>query len=123
MFIEGNAYTRAQIHANIGGSVQSFLPTVNGEVVCACLTLKLNPKAPHIILAGDGPKIMAAAERLGQQSRKIPVFIKLGTNSWRYDGDWFSERLTTDQREIAPLGISANRTDIRVVVFMKKHIV
>jgi hypothetical protein len=119
MFINGQSYTRAQIHEKLGGSVQSFLPTVNGEVVCACLTLKLNPQAPAVILAGDGPKMMAAAEQLGQQTSKIPVFIKLDTNSWKYVGDWWPVRVTTDQREIAPFLISANRTDIRVVVFMK----
>lgn len=34
----GDSYTRAQIHNLFGGSVQSYLPMVNGVVVCACLT-------------------------------------------------------------------------------------
>ncbi len=40
MFAIGQAYTREDIHEQVGGSVQSFLPTVDNRVVCACLSKK-----------------------------------------------------------------------------------
>ena len=120
MFIKGRTYTRAQVHQRIGGSIQSFLPTVNGEVVCACLSLKLNPQAPAVILAGDGPRIMATAEQLGRQTSKIPVFIKQQSNAWEYVGDWRPIRVTTDRSELSIYEESADRSDVRVAVFMEE---
>lgn len=61
MFVISEAYTRDDIHKELGGSVQSFLPTVNGEVVCACLSRKMNPNAPHEILVGNKPLVMKSA--------------------------------------------------------------
>jgi len=46
MFIVGKAYTREDIHDEVGGQVQSSLPTVDGQVVCACLSKNMNPNAP-----------------------------------------------------------------------------
>jgi len=120
MFIIGQTYTRADIHRKIGGSIQSFLPTVNGEVVCACLSLKLNPQAPAVILAGDGPRIVSTAEQLGRQTSKIPVFIKQQSNAWEYVGDWRPIRSTSDRAEIAAYEESADRSDVRIAVFMEE---
>lgn len=35
MFRIGTEYTRDEIHAQVGGSKQSYLPTVGGEVAAA----------------------------------------------------------------------------------------
>jgi len=43
MFEIGESYTRKQIHDQLGCSIQIFLPTVDGEVVCACLSRNKNP--------------------------------------------------------------------------------
>jgi hypothetical protein len=86
MFIIGRDYTRNQIHAHLGGSKQSYLPTKNGEVVAACLTKELNPRAPQVVLCGLGERIAPAGEALAQQSVPIPVFIKRAPNRWEYQG-------------------------------------
>lgn len=86
MFKAGEAYTRSQIHAQVGGSIQSYLPTVQGRVVCACLKKKMNPGAPHIILVGNKPRVIQAALQLAEQSAPIPVFLKESPNSWGYVG-------------------------------------
>lgn len=88
MFELGKEYTREDIHAAVGGSKQSYLPTKDGAVVAACLIKELNPKAPEVILCGRGPQIERAGEMLAQQHQPIPVFMKLGVNRWQYCGQF-----------------------------------
>lgn len=35
-FTRNRSYTRAEIHAAVGGSLQAYLPTVDGVVVAGC---------------------------------------------------------------------------------------
>ena len=86
MFTFGFAYTRDEIHAKVGGSKQSYLPTKNGSVVAACLTRELNPQAPRVILCGRGARIEPAGELLSKQPYAIPVFLKRNVNRWEYQG-------------------------------------
>lgn len=86
MFNIGSEYTRDQIHGHLGGSKQSYLPTLSGQVVAACLRLELNPRAPNVVLCGKGPIIVSAGTALAKQHDPIPVFIKRGTNRWEYQG-------------------------------------
>lgn len=86
MFESGREYTRNEIHAHVGGSKQSYLPTKNGAVVAGCLTHDLNPRAPHVILCGRGARIEPAGKLLATQPDAIPVFLKRGTNRWKYQG-------------------------------------
>jgi hypothetical protein len=86
MFQIGSEYTRRQIHDALGGSLQSYLPTVRRQVVAACLKLELNPRAPNEVLCGTGEDIAAAGASLAQQREPIPVFLKRGTNRWEFRG-------------------------------------
>lgn len=86
MFDIGSEYTRDEIHNYLGGSKQSYLPTLSGQVVAACVRLKLNPHAPNVILCGKGPIIASAGASLAAQHDPVPVFIKRGTNRWEYQG-------------------------------------
>ena len=86
MFSIGRDYTRDEIHAKVGGSKQSYLPTKNGAVVAACLTRVLNPQAPRVILCGRGAIIEPTGELLAQQLSAIPVFLKRDVNRWEYQG-------------------------------------
>jgi len=86
MFSIDRDYTRDEIHAKVGGSKQSYLPTKNGAVVTACVTHGLNPRAPRVILCGRGPRIEPAGELLAQQPYAIPVFLKRDVNRWEYQG-------------------------------------
>jgi hypothetical protein len=86
MFDIGSEYTRDEIHAQVGGSKQSYLPTKNGAVVAACLTHDLNPRAPQVILCGRGARIEPAGDLLASQPFAIPVFLKRGVNRWEYQG-------------------------------------
>jgi hypothetical protein len=86
MFSVGRDYTRDEIHAKVGGSKQSYLPTKGGAVVAACLTHDLNPRAPQVILCGRGARIAPAGDTLAQQPYAIPVFLKRDVNRWEYRG-------------------------------------
>lgn len=86
MFSVGREYTRDEIHMELGGSKQSYLPTKNGAVVAACLTRELNPQAPRVIICGQGARIAPAGEALASQPYAIPVFLKRSVNRWEYQG-------------------------------------
>ena len=86
MFEIGAEYTRDDIHAQCGGSKQAYLPTVTGKVVAVCVKPELNPRAPQVILCGQGPRIAAAGALLAKQAGVVPVFIKRGVKRWEYRG-------------------------------------
>lgn len=86
MFRPGCEYTREEIHAQVGGSKQSYLPMKAGAVVAACLTNRLNPQAPSVVICGRGPVISRAGELLATQAYAIPVFLKRAVNRWEYQG-------------------------------------
>ncbi len=96
IFIERNFYTRQHIHEKLGGGIQSYLPTLNGNVVCACLSRTLNPRAPDVILVGSGTNVFKTAEILSRQTGPVPVFIKEAVNSWRYEGLYAVDAFKTD---------------------------
>lgn len=99
MFSIGRDYTRNEIHAKVGGSKQSYLPTKNGAVVAACLTLMLNPQAPRVILCGRGTRIEPAGELLAEQPNAIPVFLKRDVNRWEYQGPFKAAASYTSGQE------------------------
>lgn len=88
MFTIGMFYTRRQIYAILGGSMQSYLPMVAGQVIAACLKLNMNPQAPYVIVCGNEPAVAAAGEALANQQGNLPVFIKRGVNQWEYQGEF-----------------------------------
>jgi hypothetical protein len=120
MFRVGSYYTRNLIHDALGGSTQSYLPTKDRHVLCACLTKKLNPKAPEVILVGDGPDITRVGEWLSEQSSAIPVFLKQRSNAWEYVGDYVVQSATTDAATITREAAIVGRNDVTRVVYMKR---
>jgi hypothetical protein len=82
----GDSLTRDEIHDRFGGSKQSYLPTLEGTVVCGCFDPELNNRAPREIDVGKGPVVEGTAEMLGAAKTGIPVFLKQGTNRWAYTG-------------------------------------
>jgi len=120
LFSSRPSYTRREIHDKIGGSIQSFLPTVGGHVVCACLTKKKNPDAPVVILVGNRPVVESTGRTLAEQAGKIPVFMKAAPDDWRYVGDYGVERWSDAPHEVETWARRAGRDDVRLVIFMKQ---
>lgn len=112
-------YTRKQIHEKYGGSVQSYLPTVNGKVVCACLTGKLNPDAPNVILIGNGPIVKLTAEKLCEQNEPIPVFLKKKTNKWECKGEYKVVSHSKSDKELKKHREKSGRSTVSQVIYLE----
>lgn len=119
MFKQGQNYTRRQIHASLGGSIQSYLPTASGRVVCACLRRDINPEAPFVILVGNGAKIKQAGALLAAQPGTIPVFIKQSTGAWTYSGLFRVRRSSQLPADTKHRAVAAFRADVTRVIFLE----
>jgi hypothetical protein len=102
MFEIDKSYSREQIATICGGSKESFLPTMNGKVVAACLAPELNPQAPEVIICNDGAAARAAGKTLARQAEPIPVFLKLETDVFRYVGQYAVADSLTAPVDCAP---------------------
>lgn len=88
MFTIGCEYTRGEIHAYLGGSTVSCLPTSNGVIVAACLSKKFSPQAPEVVLCGRGARTGPVSALFSRQRSAIPVFIKNASSCWQYRGQF-----------------------------------
>lgn len=117
-------YTREEIHREVGGSVQSYLPTLNGRVVAACLNRSdtTNPDAPDIVLPGLGPTIRRVAEQFAAQGSAVPTFIKRSVNNWEYVGQYRVLHQCFERGEIEKQSRNAKRVgDVSSVLFLVRH--
>jgi len=101
-FTLGLDYTRAAIHAQCGGSTKSDLPHKGGIIVAACLDSALHPRAPLVILCGNGPGVRKVGDRLAQQARPLPIFIKKDPQRWVYQGPFEVAGSLTEPADCAP---------------------
>lgn len=120
MFELRHLYSRRDIHERVGGSVQSFLPHIEGRVVAACVHTDTNPDAPDIILPGKGPGIQHAAELLVEQATPVPTFLYRNPAKWEYVGDYRLERCSRDPEEIARQVRRSDRPDVTMVLYMER---
>lgn len=86
----GGVYSHDFICTSFGGDAKSgtYLPQSQQTILCGCFTIEMNPEAPEWILIGNKNKVIKKAERLESQGGSIPVFLKLGTNQWEYQGQY-----------------------------------
>ena len=119
MFDIGTDYTRRQIHEALGGSVQSYLPTAHGRVVCACLRTDINPQAPSVVLVGRGERIEHAGDILASQREPIPVFLKRISNAWTYRGLFHVRHSSQLPADIQPLAAAASRSTVTRVIHLQ----
>jgi hypothetical protein len=115
-FVEGQEYTRRQIHDMVGGGgLQDFLPHKDGRVLCGAFIPKLNPELPEIILVGEGREKWAEVfHRQGRQP--IPIFEKVGSGRWKYHGDYWVKQPIDSPNEIAKYAKDSGRTDVTLVL-------
>jgi hypothetical protein len=86
VFEKGRVYTREQIHDAFGGSLREALPTRGGMVVCACLTRRMNPRAPEEIVIGCKERAVKRARALAASGAAVPVFVGARRGGWEYAG-------------------------------------
>ncbi len=119
MFELGRTYTRNEIHEQVGGGIQAYLPTKGGSVVCACLTPDDNPDAPGVVLVGDGPVIVATAEQFVTAGNAVPTFLKRSVNAWEYVGMYRATGISHDADEIARRAEAASRDDVVMILYLE----
>jgi hypothetical protein len=117
---KGKSYTRREISDILGGDPQSYLPHVDGRVVCACLKQSMNPGIPDTILVGNRPNVIRYARAFSEQIEFIPVFIKKKPNDWLYAGDYRVKSITEDHDEISALAREACREGISMVLRLER---
>lgn len=120
MFKVGQDYTRDEIHQRVGGSKETYLPMLNGDVVAACLTKDYNPLAPHVILCGDGRDIARFGARLAMQTAPVPVFMKRAVNRWEFLGYFKSRASFTSEPLFERLIEGSGRTDVTRAVILEE---
>lgn len=119
-FKRNQSYSRTEIHAALGGSVQSYLPTVQGVVVAGCFRRDTNPDAPTVVLPGNGPIIKSSAESFAASRKAVPVFIKQSVGDWRFVGEYRVSRISRDRAEIKMYAKRAGRTDVSCVLHLSE---
>lgn len=119
-FLRGQRYSAADIHETVGGQPQYYISTVNGVVVAAKLRRRLNPDAPHILLVGDGPKIMKNAELAARQAEPFPVFVADDDEpGFDFVGRFRGAGRTTDPPTLRHFGRRSGRPAITAVCFLE----
>ena len=120
--IKQRRYTWSEIVDETGadGSTPYYLLHREGKVVAGCFTLELNPEAPLVILAGDGPQIREWADLFCAQMGSIPVCVKSGLREWLCCGNFKLVRSSTDPVEIASHSAPAKRSDVYKLLFLQE---
>ena len=85
-FEKGSFYTRGQIREVFGGSVRAALPTREGKVVCACLTVERNPRAPEEMVIGGTDRAVRQARAFAASGEAVPVFVRARRGGWEFTG-------------------------------------
>lgn len=118
----GKMYTHDFICKTFGGDARSgtYLPQSQQTILCGRFTHEKNPEeAPDIVLVGRGPRIMMKAERLAAQGGAIPIFMKQGTNQWRYKGKYELIKFSKDPTDFESKAIAAGRNDVAAALFFR----
>ena len=123
-FTRDRCYTRDEIHNKLGGSKQSYLPTVAGIVVAGCFqrSPSSNPDAPDIILPGFGPIVTKTADQFAKQGNAVPTFLKKRPGCWIYQGKYRVKEQSHDEEIINHHADKANREgDVSSVLFLERE--
>src|SRR5437016_3660579 len=114
--VVGKEYPFNAIAEVFGGQSFGYLPQVGSRIVCGRFTMEMNPNAPYEVLVGDPPGVLRKAELLVQQGGDLPVFIKAGTNRWRYHGPMEVVGLDTNRRLVRAKAKEAQREHVVAVL-------
>jgi hypothetical protein len=108
--------------SDLPGSGHGYVRFKNGRAVCAILKPELNPDAPKFILVGEGLLRERWARILCEQNRKAPfeVYLKAGTNRWKYEGIFVVEDWSEAIKVIQEHEAKANRNDVFRVIKLRK---
>jgi len=116
---KGQRYSRREISAALGGSMQAYLPTKDGRIVAICLDPSSNPDAQREILVGEGPVVESTADMLVEQGSPLPLFLKRGDKEWEYIDSYKATGCSTDTVLLREKSLRAERPVTRVVSLVR----
>lgn len=123
-FVYGRSYTRRDIHNEVGGNLQQYMPSVAGRVVAVCINPapQLQPFPPRQIFVGAGSITRARAKRLSLQDEPVPVFIKQAPKEWIFEGYWRPARYVDEPRAVALEAEAAGVTrPVAAVLWLERY--
>lgn len=118
--VAGAFYAWHQLRLVVGHAPHGYLTEIEGNIVCGCFRLDLNPDAPDIILPGTRDDWMSKASRFERQATAAPVFLKAEGLPWEYAGNYRVESSTSNLAEIAIHRERVGRNDIGLVLFLSQ---
>ena len=119
-FVKGQAYTRQQIHDALGGSRREALPTKGGKVVCACLTRRMNPRAPEEIMIGGSERAVKRAREFAASAEAVPVFVSERGGGWEYAGERRVRATIEDPGAVLALVAEGAPADVSFVLLLEE---
>ena len=117
MYIEGKLYSYHETTVCFGGGDRSYLPSRGRTILGGRFKPTMNPRAPNVVVVGNNPRVVEKANALSTGGYSIPIFLREGSNQWRYKGMY---KCISHSRD--PSVISANdagRSDIDSILFLE----
>lgn len=99
---------------------RDYIRTKDGKVKGLALRLDLNPRAPEVIIVGNGPNIVRRAELLLGTQAKVPAFIKRQSGEWEYRGDYRAIAYRTDRDATRTYRDSRPSKSVAGILFLEK---
>lgn len=105
--------------ARITAGGDDYIRTKDGQVKGLALRLDLNEGAPEIITVGKGPRIQHRARLLLDTPHAVPTYVKRGTNSWEYIGEYKATAYRTDGSTIEQYHGARQVRDVAGILFLE----
>jgi len=113
-------YAWHELESVLGFAPRGYLTAIEGDIVCGCFRMDLNPDAPEIVLPGSLPNWRTSALLLARTHKAIPVFTKAEGLPWEYRGKYRCTGTTSAPVEIDIHNTRSGRKDVSMVVFLQR---
>jgi hypothetical protein len=112
--------TTAKLAQELAGG-DSYIRTKDGKVLGLAVDPRKNPDAPAIIVVGKGPLIESRAALFMGCGHAVPVYVKEGTNAWRWEGRFAAVAYKKDAETIGRHRGSRRLSEIAGILFLKRE--
>lgn len=115
----GEFFTAQEVAAKTAGG-DSYIRTRNNVVRGLAITLEKNPKAPDIIIVGDGVQIRKNAELFTKTITPVKTFVKHVSNKWEYVGRYKVRKYSKSKEHIEKYREHRQANDVAGILFLVK---
>jgi hypothetical protein len=114
-----NCISTAEL-ATLTAGGDDYIRTKQGIVVGLAITPQRNPRAPEIVVVGDGPRIKDRAKLFLASGVSVPTYMKRGTNAWELIGQYRATAYRTDPATIHQYCDSRPRHEVAGILFLER---